>query len=113
MTRKTLRNALAACLFLPISLLVACGGPSGFELCNMACETTKKCVGATDTQLANCHTTCDNNKGALSDADAKLARDCKNATEIREAQANCYTLACLETVSCLAKNSDNALCIKQ
>ena len=39
--------------------------------------------------------------------------DCKNATEIREAQANCYTLACLETVSCLAKNSDNALCIKQ
>jgi hypothetical protein len=112
MTKRILRNAVAGCLSLTLSLLAACGAPSSYEICNTACETTKKCVGATDVQLANCHTTCDNNKGLLSDSDAKLARDCKNASDIRKTQFECYNLACLETISCLGKNTDNALCIK-
>lgn len=112
MTRRTLRNAVAACLFLPLSLLAACGSPSGYDICNINCEYLKKCVGQTDTQLANCHTACENTKGTLTDADAALARDCKNAGDIRRAQADCYTLACLETPGCLLKNTNNALCQK-
>jgi hypothetical protein len=78
---------------LAMSLMAACGAPGAFDICNAHCDALKRCNFQTDAQTTNCHTSCANNQGLLSDEDNQLAKQCKNAGDIRKTQLNCYTNA--------------------
>lgn len=77
---------------LAVCFAAACGAPSEYDLCNASCDAYRKCGYANDSQTANCHTDCSNNKGKYSDEDADLQRQCKNASDIRKQQADCYAV---------------------
>lgn len=80
---------------LALLLSLAACTPSGFDNCRSSCEAFQRCGYANDTQAANCRTDCDHNKGKTEDDDANLARNCKNAGEIRSLQADCFqNVAC-------------------
>lgn len=111
MNRKIRSSLTAVILALPLSLLSACGAPSALDLCFMGCDYNKKCLSSSDVDYTNCRTDCTNKQGTFSDADAKLARDCKNAGEIRSKQAACYSKACGEVPGCLISSDTNA-CVK-
>ena len=67
--------------------------------CKSSCEAFQRCGYANDTQAANCKTDCDHNQGKTADDDATLARNCKNAGEIRSLQADCFhNVACNSNV---------------
>ncbi|MBL9003984.1 MAG: hypothetical protein JNJ46_07040 [Myxococcales bacterium] len=111
MTRKTRSIVTALLLAMPLSLLSACGGVSSLDLCYTACDNGRKCLSSNDATYTNCRNDCNANKGALADQDAKLARDCKNASEIMSKRAACYNKSCLEILTCLASSDTNA-CVK-
>jgi len=73
----------------------ACGSPSGFDLCNAACDASEKCGYFTAAQQANCHTACSNNQGAASDKDNALSMMCKNAGDLRNQE-----IACVQASAC-------------
>ncbi len=111
MNRKTLSSVAALILALPLSLLAACGSPSALELCYMGCDYNKKCLSSSDVDRTNCLNNCNDKKGTFSDADNQLAKDCKNAGEIRSKQAACYSKACGEVPGCLLSSDTNA-CVR-
>lgn len=91
---------IAAGLALSLSLLAACGSPGAFDICSARCDALRRCNYKNDAETTNCHTDCNNTKGTASDLDAQLARECKNAGEIRGRQVSCYTGgSCLSTMS--------------
>lgn len=111
MTRRILKNLAPLLLALPLSLLSACGAPTGLDICYMTCDYQKKCLSSSDTDYTNCRNNCNGKKGSLSDDDAQLAKDCKNAGDIRNKQAACFSKACTEVPGCLISSDTNA-CVK-
>lgn len=75
--------------------------PSSLEICHAQCDASKRCGVLTDPQTANCHTACDNNRGALQDRDTTDDQRCKNAGEIRRQQLGCNKMDCNKIVACL------------
>lgn len=88
MTRK-LTRILAG---LAVCFAAACGAPGSYDLCNASCDSFRKCGYSNESEAANCHTDCNNNKGKYADDDAELQRMCKNASDIRKQQADCYAV---------------------
>ena len=76
---------------LAVCFTAACGSPGLSDLCHTSCDSYRRCGYANDTQNANCHTECNDNKGKYADDDTQLQKSCKNAGEIRGQQANCYS----------------------
>ena len=111
MTRRILSGLAPVLLALPLSLLLACGGVSHLDLCYMACDSARTCLSSNDATYTNCRNTCNSNKGAYADEDARLARECKNAGDIMNKKAACYNKSCLEIGICLTSGDTNA-CVK-
>ena len=82
------------------ALLLGCGAPSNFDLCHAGCEQARRCGASSDADAANCHTGCDNNKGALTDKDARDDRECRNAGARRQQAMSCLTGECNKVVQC-------------
>lgn len=101
-------------------LFVGCGGASYNDLCLTNCDSLKKCAYLTDGQYIDCKADCDSKRGASADEDAKLAMRCKNPTEVRQQQLNCYSsTACgsnlvsygLQVGACIAP-VEGRVCVK-
>lgn len=91
---------------LAVCFAAACGAPSEYDLCNASCEAYHRCGYQNDSQTANCHTDCDNKKGQSMDDDAQLQRQCKNASDIRKQQMDCYS-----TTSCRSGVTEYSLAL--
>ena len=83
------------------ALLGACGAPSNLDLCHSGCDTSRRCGILSDAAAINCNTSCDNNRGALSDKDRKDDANCANAGSVRQAELSCQNSACNQVASCL------------
>jgi hypothetical protein len=94
-----------------VMLPAACGAPSSFDLCHELCDVNKKCGTLSDAQAANCHTDCNNRKGALTDQDAQCERDCTNCAKIRSDYGACGGVDCNKVISCV-QNVDQT-CIRK
>ena len=89
--RALIRLGASVSVSLWLGSLVGCGSPSSYDLCTASCDAARRCNYTTDTQAANCRTDCYNNKGKSQDDDNQLAKNCKNAGEIRSQQMQCYS----------------------
>ncbi len=83
-------------------LAAGCGAPSSLDLCNANCDVQKRCGTLTDAQAANCHTTCEANKGQLADQDALNDKNCRNAGQVRSDLSACGGKECNKVDSCVA-----------
>lgn len=104
--------------FLALLSLAGCGVPGGYDLCKSGCDHMRSCGYSSEGQSVDCKNNCEANKGKSSDDDNRLATNCKNAADIRTAEASCYaSTACggnvvsysLALASCLA---NTPACVK-
>ena len=93
MRPKLAEIAAAALLF----MTAACGSPGYNDVCNARCDALLRCQYDTAKDADLCHSDCNQTKGTSADLDAQLAKDCKNAGEIRTQQLQCYTAACMSS----------------
>lgn len=86
-----------------VVLLVGCGAPSNVDLCHATCDSGRRCGLLSDPLAANCHQSCQNNHGALTDQDRREDRECRNAGAIRQQKMSCLTSDCNKVVRCLSQ----------
>jgi len=94
-------------------LVVGCGAPSSFDLCNIGCDVQGRCVpGFTATQVQNCKQNCSNMSGTLSDDDKNCDRMCTNCAAVRTNLANCASKECSQISSCV-QGVDQTCAVRQ
>ena len=90
-------------LTLATTLLGACGSPANLDVCHAGCDASQRCGLLSDSAASNCHRTCDDNRGSLSDKDRSDDARCQNAGSIRAEELKCQQSACNQILGCLAR----------
>jgi hypothetical protein len=94
-------------------LVVGCGSPSSFDLCNDSCNAQSRCSpGFSSTDLQNCQTACNQMKDTFSNDDATCDKQCTNCAAIRSSLASCLNKECSQIATC-SQAVDQTCAIRQ